>query len=294
MVTLKGRRALVTGTGGIGWATALEIARAGGQVILAGRNPSKGAEAVSRIRHHSPGAQVEFELVDLASLESVAQLGSRLRNSLDRLDLLVNNAAVMRLPQRQTSSNGFELQFATNYLGHFALTAHLLPLLSHARVVTVSSIAARHGCLDFDDLQATRNYHPMRVYAQSKLACLMFALELERRSQAGGWGLSSLAAHPGISRTSLIYNGSGRWSFHGLLRSLLWFLFQPAAQGALPSLFAATSPEAKGGGYYGPAGFMETRGTPAEATLPRAALDRSAASRLWDVSRTLTGLEFSQ
>ncbi|PTY06774.1 short chain dehydrogenase [Verrucomicrobia bacterium LW23] len=289
----RGRVALVTGTGGIGWETALGLARAGAEVIIAGRNACKGAEAVVRIRREAPQALVAFEQVDLASLASVAALGARLRGERECLHVLINNAAVMNPPVRQETADRLELQFGTNYLGHYALTAALMPLLRKgmdARVVTLSSIAARDGALRFEDLQAQRGYSPMRAYSQSKLACLMFALELQRRSEAGGWGLASIAAHPGIARTDLLHNAPGRWSAAGLARTLLWFLFQPAAQGALPGLFAATSPLAQPGGYYGPASLFETRGAPAVASIPRQALDEAAARRLWDVSARLAGV----
>ena len=231
-----GRSAVITGTGGLGFEDALALARAGSEVIIAGRNPAKGAEAVARIQGEIPAAMVRFEQVDLASLRSVADFCARLREQRNSLDLLINNAGLMVPPRRQESADGFELQFATNYLGHFALTAGLSPLLRagrNARVVTLSSVAARSGVIDFDDLNATRHYQPMRIYSQSKLACLMFALELDRRSAAGGWGIASMAAHPGIARTDLLHNAPGRRSVTGLARSLLWFLFQPASQGAL-------------------------------------------------------------
>nr|WP_294813679.1 SDR family oxidoreductase [uncultured Sphingomonas sp.] len=291
----NGRSAIVTGTGGLGFETALALAKAGGEVIIAGRNPEKGAEAVSRIRSVVPSATVRFEQLDLASLASITDFGERLRGQTDRFDLLVNNAGVMVPPRRQETSDGFELQFGTNYLGHFALTGQLLPLLRNgrdARVVTLSSIAARNGAIDFDDLNATRNYRPMPVYSQSKLACLMFAFELQRRSEVAGWGIASIAAHPGISRTDLLHNAPGRRSLTGMARSLLWFLFQPAAQGALPTLFAATSSQAEPGGYYGPDWLSETRGYPVSARTPPQALDHAAAERLWQVSEALTGTHF--
>lgn len=297
MPSQKGRSAVVTGTGGLGHHTALALARAGGEVIIAGRNPEKGADAVARIRREEPAADVTFEQVDLADLKSVAHLGDRLRNRRDKLDLLINNAGVMTPPKRRETADGFELQFGTNHLGHFALTAHLLPLLrngSDARVVSVSSVAARQGAIDFDDLNATKGYRPMRAYSQSKLACLMFAFELQRRSEAAGWGVTSVAAHPGVSRTDLLLNAPGRWSGAGLVRSLLWFLFQPVAQGALPTLFAATSPGAQPGAYYGPDKLGETRGAPAPARTPRQALDGAAASRLWRCSEALTGVGFDE
>ncbi|RJF89223.1 SDR family NAD(P)-dependent oxidoreductase [Oleomonas cavernae] len=291
----QGRAAVVTGTGGLGFEDALALARAGCEVIVAGRNAQKGAAAVARIRAEVPSAAIRFEQVDLASLASVADFGERLRGQRDNLDLLINNAGVMVPPQRQETVDGFELQFGTNHLGHFALTGQLMPLLRKgrdARVVTLSSIAARNGAIDFDDLNAEKSYRPMPVYSQSKLACLMFAFELQRRSDAGAWGITSIAAHPGISRTDLLHNAPGRWSAMGVARSLFWFLFQPVAQGALPTLFAATAPLAKAGAYYGPDRMSETRGHPALSKVPPQALDRAAAARLWDISQALTAVRF--
>jgi NAD(P)-dependent dehydrogenase (short-subunit alcohol dehydrogenase family) len=292
----RGRSAIVTGTGGLGYEHALALARAGGEVILAGRNASKGADALGRIRSIQPDADVRFEMLDLADIHSVKAFGSRLRAERKSLDLLINNAAVMMPPTRQVTSDGFELQFGTNYLGHFALTAELLPLLrkgKEPRVVTVSSVAARGGSIDFDNLQAERSYKPMPIYSQSKLANLMFAFEFQRRSDVFGWGVMSVASHPGISRTDLIPNGAGSMSFAGFMRTVLWFLFQPPAQGALPTLFAATSPDARPGGYYGPDRLGETRGSPTIAFVPPQAEDDAVASRLWDVSAGLTGANFA-
>lgn len=286
----------MTGTGGLGFEDALALARAGAEVIVAGRNPDKGADAVAKIVEEVPKADVRFEQIDLASLQSVAAFVQRMRDQRQSLDLLVNNAGVMVPPQRQETVDGFELQFATNYLGHFALTAGLMPLLragKNARVVTLSSVAARRGAIDLADLNARNAYNPMKVYSQSKLACLMFALELDRRSKANGWGVASLAAHPGIARTDLLHNAPGRFSVTGLARSLLWFLFQPAAQGALPTLFAATSPAARGGAYYGPDGMGETRGSPSEAKVPPQALDMDFSTRLWTASERLAGVDFA-
>lgn len=296
MPSQQGRSAVVTGTGGLGLEDAFALTRSGSEVIIAGRNPSKGADAVARIRARQPTANVRFELLDLANVQSIQAFGSRLRSERDSLDLLINNAAVMTPPTRQMTSDGYELQFGTNYLGHFALTAELLPLLqkgSRSRVVSLSSVAARRGMIDFDNLQAERGYKPMPVYRQSKLATLMFAFELQRRSLASGWGITSIAAHPGISRTELIHNGSGRMSVGGLARTLLWFMFQPPAKGALPTLFAATSPDAVPGGYYGPDKLGETRGSPSLARIPPQANDDAVAARLWDVSAKLTGARFA-
>lgn len=292
----QGRSAVITGTGGLGYQDALALARAGAEVIVAGRNQDKGAEAIAKIKAEIPGAKVSFEIVDLASLASIADFGARLSSQRESLDLLINNAAVMTPPKRQETSDGFELQFGTNYLGHFALTAHLLPLLrkgSNPRVISLSSVAARQGAINFEDLQAERGYKSMAAYSQSKLACLMFAFELQRRSDAEGWGLSSIAAHPGISRTDLLHNAPGRRSVVGIARSLLWFLFQPPAQGALPTLFAATAPNAEPGAYYGPDKVGETRGAPAMAKTPPQAMDAVAAARLWDISARLAGISFA-
>lgn len=287
-----GGTAVVTGAGGIGYEIARALAGAGAEVIIASRNAGRGAAAIERLRREMPHASVEFELLDLASLRSVADFSARLLAGRTRLDLLVNNAAVMNPPTRQVTEDGYEVQFGANYLGHFALTIWLMPLLAAgntARVVTLSSIAARQGRIAFGDLQSEQSYRPMQAYSQSKLACLMFALELQRRSEAGRWGVTSLAAHPGISRTNLIHNSSGPRSLPGLLRTWLWFLFQPAPAGALPALYAATLPDAAGGAYYGPAGLAELRGEPASAMIPAQALDEANAARLWEISERLSG-----
>lgn len=290
-----GRTAVITGTGGLGFEDALALARAGCRVILAGRNPRKGAEAVGRIQAKARSPKVWFEQVDLASLRSVAGFGARLREKGEAIDLLINNAGVMVPPKRMETEDGFELQLGTNYLGHFALTAHLLPLLQKSaapRVITVSSIAARQGAINFDDLQAREDYTPMPVYAQSKLACLVFALEMHRRSEAGGWGIASLAAHPGVSRTDLLLNAPGQ-THVSPARRLARLMFQPAWKGALPTLYAATSPDAVAGGYYGPDGPAELRGYPAPSRIPRRASDPETGQRLWRVSEELTGMTFS-
>lgn len=290
----KGRIAIVTGTGGLGFEDALALARAGTDVIIAGRNTTKGEDAVSRIQQEVPGASIRFEQVDLASLVSIAEFGKRLRGQLDHLDILINNAGVMTPPDRRTTTDNFELQFGTNYLGHFALTAELLPLLiaARGRVVSLGSVAARRGKLNFADLQYEKSYVPMTVYAQSKLACVMFALELQRHSEENSWGITSVAAHPGISRTDLIPNGSGSNSLSGRARRLAWFAFQPAAQGALPTLFAATSANIQPGAYYGPDGLSEVRGYPKRVAIPAQALDKEAARKLWEVSVELTNAQW--
>lgn len=292
----QGRTAIVTGAGGLGFQCALALASAGANVIIASRNPDKGLIAVNHIRQIYPSAKVCFEVLDLADLSSISAFSKRLQREWGSIDLLINNAAVMAPPKRLETVDDFELQLGTNYLGHFALTAKLLPMLvkgNDARVINLSSIAARNGTIHLDDLQSEHQYKPMTAYAQSKLACLMFSLELQRRSDIAGWGIKSIAAHPGISRTALIPNGSGSRSVAGIARRILWFLFQPAAQGALPILFAATSPQAQAGMYYGPDKLSETRGYPALAKIPPQAHETEIASSLWMASEQLTGVAFS-
>jgi NAD(P)-dependent dehydrogenase (short-subunit alcohol dehydrogenase family) len=293
-----GKLALVTGaTGGLGYETALELARAGATVVLTGRNADKGAAALARIKAEEPKANVSYESLDLSALGNVARFVEAFAAKHDKLDILVNNAGVMAPPQRETTRDGFELQFETNYLSHFALTARLLPLLIAApagRVVPLASIAARDGKIDFANLQSEHDYKPMVAYSQTKLACLMFGFELQRRSDANGWGIASITAHPGVSRTELINNGMGESSAAGFARRFLSFIFQPVPQGALPTLMAATDPAAKPGGYYGPQGFMEIRGLPGEASAPGQSLDVAVARRLWDVSEELSGVRFPE
>ncbi len=291
-----GRVTIITGTGGLGYETALVLARAGGEITLASRNPDKGAAAVNKIRAAVPTANIRFEVLDLADLASIKEFGARRRTEQQSLDLLINNAGVMAPPRRRTTSDGFELQFGTNYLGHFALTALLLPLLRRGekpRVVNLCSLSDRSGAINFDDLQAERQYKPMPVYGQSKLANLMFSLELQRRSDANGWGLLSIAAHPGVSRTDLLESGPGAKSMMTrMIRLLGPLISQPAAQGALSTLFAATSPDAVGGAYYGPDGLGGLRGRPALARVAVAAKDTKAATRLWEISERLTNISF--
>jgi NAD(P)-dependent dehydrogenase (short-subunit alcohol dehydrogenase family) len=294
-----GKTAVITGaTGGLGYQTALALAGAGAAVVLTGRNDAKGQDAIQRIRGQFPNAKISYETLDLASLASVAGFAARFAAAHASLDLLINNAGVMALPKRQTTADGFEMQFGTNYLGHYALTAHLLPLLrrgNQPRVVNLSSLAHRSGAIDFDDLQGAKSYNPFKAYCQSKLAMLMFALELERRSNAAGWGLLSNAAHPGYALTDLIANGPGTRGLLGQLGKILQpFASQSAAEGALPTLFAATSPEAQPGGYYGPNWFYELKGPPEPAKIMPQAKDAAAAARLWDISAALTCASFDR
>lgn len=296
-----GKLAIVTGsTGGTGYETALELARKGADVVIAARNAGKGDEAVRRIRAQVAGARVRFEALDLASQASVAAFADRMLWEGRPIDILVNNAGVMALARREETIDGHEMQLATNYLGHFALTAHLLPLLraGHARVVQLSSIAHRRGRIHFDDLQHANDYSAWPVYAQSKLAMLMFGLELDRRSRANGWGLTSVAAHPGVARTGLI--ASGPLADRPLSRLIMSVLYPPiaplisnsAAGGALPILMAATDPAVKGGDYVGVTRMREMKGPPGPARPEPQAMDQVAATRLWDATEALLGVRF--
>ena len=288
--------ALITGsTEGIGFEDALALSSAGWQVIVMGRNAQKGTEAITKILQINPRAKVSFEKIDLADLSSIKSFTSKMIANGQAIDLLINNAGVMTPPNRLETVDGFELQFGINHIGHFALTAQLLPLLrkaANARVVTVSSIANRVGKINFDDLQSTVSYAPGKAYSQSKIANLMFAFELQRQSEKHGWGITSIASHPGVSRTNLLITGAGRWSAAGMARTFLPFLFQPSSQGALPTLFAATAPEAKGGMYYGPGKLSETRGFPSVAKIPAIAGDKEVAQKLWEVSLQLAKVAF--
>jgi NAD(P)-dependent dehydrogenase (short-subunit alcohol dehydrogenase family) len=287
---LDGKTAVVTGaTGGIGYQTALALAGQGATTVLAARNPAKGAQAVARIRRALPSAQVRFELLDLASLASVARFASAQPAT---IDILVNNGAVMGLPTRETTQDGFERQIGVNYLAHFALTLRLRSALAAGRVITVASLAHRRATLGLDDFQSERHYNPMRAYGRSKLAMLVFALELQRRAVSHGWGLQSIAAHPGWARTDIVPNGLGAGGptlKAKIAETVFNFVAQPARDGALPILFAAMAPDARGGAYYGPDAWGETRGAPGPARIFPQAADARAATGLWALSETLTG-----
>lgn len=288
--------AVITGsTEGVGFEDALALTSSGWNVIMMGRDAQKGSESIAKIHKINPRAKVTFEKIDLADLSSIKSFASKMISKGQAVELLINNAGVMTPPKRLETADGFELQFGTNHIGHFALTAQLLPLLRKspgARVVTVSSVANRGGIINFDDLQSQSSYAPGKAYSQAKLANLMFALELQRQSERYGWGIMSMAAHPGVSRTNLLITGAGRWSAAGIARTFLPFLFQPSAQGALPTLYAATSLDAKGGLYYGPDKMSETRGFPSIAKIPAQALDVNVSLKLWEISQVLAKVEF--
>jgi NAD(P)-dependent dehydrogenase (short-subunit alcohol dehydrogenase family) len=251
----------------------------------------------------APSAKLAIRHLDLSSLKSVAALGEELAADGRPIDILINNAGVMTPPHRQETRDGFELQFGTNHLGHFALTGHLLPLLraaKSARVVTVSSIAATQRNLEFTDANAEHGYKPMRSYGMAKLAQLMFAVELDRRSREGGWGLMSNAAHPGLSKTNLLSGasyGRERPTLQARLTRLTWrllpFMWLDVDEGIKPALYAAVSPDAEGGRYYGPRGFYETAGGGVTfAGIPRLARSETDSKHLWQLSERLTGVTY--
>jgi len=292
-----GRLAVVTGgTSGLGFEIALNLAQGCVDVILAGRDEAKGHEALGRLRPLAPQALVRFEVLDLARQDSIAAFAQRLEKRNRPVDLLINNAGVMALPRREVTADGFEMQLATNYLGHFALTGLLLPLLRQgrrSRVVQVSSLAHRYGSIHFDDLHGQRSYGSWAAYCQSKLAALVFALELQRRSALYKWGLQSNAVHPGYSKTGLVGNAPGtRTLLTWLGRGLGEIVGQSVADGAQAALLAATSPDAQPGAYYGPRGFLELAGQPAYAVVAKRARDKDLAKRLWEVSEQLTGVHW--
>ena len=301
---LSGRLAVVTGANsGLGFAITSRLAAAGSEVVLAVRNRGRGEEAVARIRSEIPTAKLRILPLDLSSLGNIARSAATLIAENRPLDLLINNAGVMMPPMRCLTQDGIELQFGSNYLGHFALTAHLLPLLRAAetpRVVSLSSLLARAGRFDWNDLQGETRYSPPRAYGLSKLSMLVFGRELQRRSAAGGWGIRSFAAHPGSSLTNLQVTGpqsggtgGGALATYVKLTSKIPWLWQQAPQGILPPLYAATSVDAVAGSYYGPGGLLELTGPPKLAVVPRRALSRSDATRLWTVSEKLAGVSFS-
>jgi NAD(P)-dependent dehydrogenase (short-subunit alcohol dehydrogenase family) len=288
---LSGKVAVVTGANsGLGFETALELARHGAEVVLACRDERRGNDALERCRAACPDGRdrVQLSRLDLADLSSVRDFAKRHAGEHDGLDILVNNAGVMALDQRRTTADGFEMQFGTNHLGHFALTGLLLPSLlarPGARVVSVSSGAHRFGKIDFDDLQAEQRYRKWRVYGQSKLANVLFAFELDRRAQAAGASLVSAVAHPGYAATNLQTDTRFAWSNR--------FFAQSAAMGALPQLHAATAPGVAGGDFYGPDRLFEQRGHPRKVKAQGAAFDTEVARRLWEVSEQLTGVQYA-
>jgi len=292
-----GKTALITGANsGIGYQTALELARHGAHVLLGCRNEAKGQAALERLRREAPGASAEVVQLDMASLASIRAFAAAFPGRGIALDLLINNAGVMALPKRELTEDGFERQFGTNHLGHFALTGLLLPALLAApapRVVTVASLAHRTGKIEFDNLQRERGYEGWDAYNASKLANILFAKELDRRARAAHSRLLSVAVHPGVSTTSIFENGPGTTNLKAIMVKLLApVLMQNDEAGALPTLYAATSPAAHGGEYIGPDGFGELKGSPVVVQPRPQALDVAVGERLWAVSEELTGVHY--
>jgi NAD(P)-dependent dehydrogenase (short-subunit alcohol dehydrogenase family) len=291
--SLHGRLAVVTGANsGIGWHTALELARAGSEVILASGTEAKRRDAVDRIRQEVPQAKVRAEVLDLASLRSVQSFAAKIDTEA-KLDLLVNNAGVMSVPTRQATEDGFELQFGTNFLGPFALTMSLMPALMRApspKVTTVSSGAANMGLkkINFGDLQWERSYGPWTAYCRSKLAVLMFAVELGRRSACASLPLVSNAAHPGYARMNLQTSGPGREKYR-VEKIMEAFMSHDAAHGAMPTLRAATAKDALSGSYFAPEHMFQLKDDPVPAPIPKPAQDVAAARQLWETAESLTG-----
>jgi NAD(P)-dependent dehydrogenase (short-subunit alcohol dehydrogenase family) len=285
---------VVTVTGantGLGYIDAQELARRGAEVILACRDKGKGEAALRKIKNEQPEAKAELMLLDLADLASVRNFADEFTSKYDKLDILINNAGLMFPPYMKTV-DGFEIQFGTNHLGHFALTGLLMEHIiktPEARVVTVSSGAHKlGGRIHFDDLNWQKKYSKIAAYSQSKLANLLFTFELQKRFEGAGLNIIAVAAHPGMTATEL-----GRYT--GLMNTIAnKFIAQKAEIGALPTLYAATAPDVGGGAYYGPGGIFEARGYPKKAKIDDRARDADVAARLWKVSEEMTGVKYDQ
>jgi len=298
-----GKRFFITGgNSGVGYYAAVELARRGAVVVLACRDRARGEAALKQLRVDAAGPAsaaeaAELVALDLASLDSVRRVAEDAVSRGVPIDGLINNAGVMTPPKRLETKDGFELQFGTNVLGHFALTCRMMPVIRD-RVVTLASIAHKRGRINFDDLQATKSYSPMRAYQQSKLGDVMFAFDLERRLRVAGSSVVSIAVHPGVAVTNLFKVGSGTGLAgvaQSTVRTLIGILLGSGPDGAVPTVYAATAPDAQGGGYYGPQGFQEMRGGDVgPAFVSKAARDVAAQRRLWEVCAELTGVDLAQ
>jgi len=296
---LDGKLAVVTGANsGVGYEMARELARKGATVVLACRDEAKGKRAMARIRAEQPGAALELARLDLSDLETVRRFAAHIAQAHSTLNILCNNAGLMAIPHRETA-DGFEMQFGTNHLGHFALTGLLLDTLRStpgARVVTVSSFVHKSGRIDFDDPQSRRSYAPWGAYSQSKLANLLFAYELQRKFESAQVDAISVAAHPGYAATNLQSAGAqagGSRLMGQMLQLGSALLAQSAQMGALPQLYAATASDARGGDYIGPGGFMQQRGHPVKVQSSAASHDRVVAARLWALSEEQTDVHYA-
>lgn len=301
-----GKRVIITGANsGIGYHAALKLARKGAHITLACRDREKGETALASLNTEAPGAQLELAILDLASLNSVHVFAANELAHRRPLHLLINNAGVMAPPRRLETADGFELQFGTNVLGHFALTCLLMPALEQAgaesperpRIVTIASIAHKRGQINLNDLQYTRNYAPMKSYQQSKLANLMLAFELDRRLRVACSPIMSVAAHPGVAHTRLFSKGDYsaiEKNARIALGHAIELILNTDAEGALPTLYAATSSDAIDGGYYGPQGFQEMRGEDVgPAKVAPQARDTAVAAQLWKICEDLTRVSFA-
>ncbi len=296
---LSGKIAVVTGANsGIGYWTAYWLAAKGAKVVVASRSPEKADSAIQKMRDAQSGLALDLIPLDLASLESVRGFVAGFQARYNYLDILINNAGVMAIPFRETV-DGFEMQFGTNHLGHFALTGLLLPELMAAptgRVVTVSSMVHHQGRIDFENLNGEKEYDPWAAYRQSKLANVLFAYELQRKLLAAGKSLISVAAHPGYAATNLQYADPAMGQ--STLNRLFWqflntFVAQSAEKGALPSLFAAANPEVEGGDFIAPHRMMEMRGSPIKSQSSKASYREADAARLWQISEEQTGVKYA-
>lgn len=298
---LTGTRVVLTGgSDGMGLVIATRLAAAGADLVLPVRNPRKGEAAIAAIREHAPKAAVSLRALELSSLESVAALGTTLLDEGKPIHVFIGNAGVMNPPARQTTADGFELQFGTNHLGHAALIAHLMPLLQEgrARVTLQISIAASRGRVNWDDPNGERSYDGMAAYSQSKIAFGLFGLELDRRSTQGGWGLTANLSHPGVAPTSLLAARPeiGRAEPVPARRAIAALsrlgVLGSVDSAGLPALMAATAPGGRGGTFYGPSGFRGLGGRPAEQSLYPPLRSPEDAARMWDLTQTLTGVSF--
>lgn len=290
-----GRRVVITGANsGIGFEAAKELARKGAEVVMACRSKERGEGAAEEIRDDVGDADLVVEELDLASLDSVRSFAERM-NDEEEIDVLIDNAGIMAIPRKETE-DGFETQFGVNHLGHFALTGLLLDRVADdGRIVTVSSGMHERGEMDFEDLHWEETYDKWDAYGQSKLANVLFAYELDRRLKEAGSDVRSMAVHPGYADTNLQRRGpemEGSKVRKALMTVANKVFAQSAEAGALPTLYAATSPDAEGGEYYGPGGVMNMRGTPERQKSSRESRDEDDARRLWEVSESLTGVEF--
>jgi len=298
MPNLSGKNVVVTGANsGVGYRAARAFAEKGAHVVFACRSRERAEEAVAELRQQNPGVSIEIMILDLADLASVHDFAQQYNASHERLDILVNNAGLMAIPYRETV-DGFEMQFGTNHLGHFALTGLLLDHLlgtEAARVVTVSSGLHRSGKVNFDDLQGAQQYDKRAAYSQSKLANLFFAYELQRKLAGAGQEVISVGAHPGYSATNLQHVGPNMEKSaiqRGLMTVANNLFAQSSEMGALPTLYAATAPDVNGCDYIGPGGFMNMRGYPVKERSSDASYDEADAHRLWSVSEKLTGVHY--